>query len=162
MHAHARNLRIFRASMCVKFWFTGNSDCAPKTHIILQEITFFNLVTLSFDLWPWQSNLAKILLGHIPIPKIVFIRQTVQSWECWKTDRQTDTQTGPILLPRPLTREVKIFNCVIVVYQLQGRKARKRSADFKNKGACQFSGITLCANFVEPRLHFRLNIVKQL
>ncbi len=92
-HAHARNLRIFCARMCVKLWFTGNSDSVPNTHIIPQEITLFNLVTLTFDLWPWQSNLAQILSGHIPIPKIVLIRQTVQSWECWKTDRQTDRHT---------------------------------------------------------------------
>ena len=89
----------------MKLWLTGNSDCAPNTHLTPQEITFFNLVTLTFDLWPWISKLAKILSGHISIPKIVFIRRTVQSWECWKTDRKT----GPILLPRPLTREVKIL-----------------------------------------------------
>ncbi len=29
-------------------------------------------------------------LGHISVPKIMFIHQTVQLWECWKTDRHTD------------------------------------------------------------------------
>ncbi len=40
------------------------------------------------------------------------VGQTVYPWESWITDRRTDaqthTQTGPILYPRPLTREGKM------------------------------------------------------
>ncbi len=43
-----------------------------------------------------------------PIPKIKVIGQTARPWKCSYTDRKT----GPIVLPRPLTREV-----IIICYQ---------------------------------------------
>ena len=43
------------------------------------EITFFNLVTLTFDLWPWNSS--KILSRSMPPPNFGSLRQTIQSGE---------------------------------------------------------------------------------
>ena len=58
-----------------------------KTH----HITIFDLVTLTFDLWPWPSNLSGILSRSIPVSNFVTVRQSVQPWECPETDRQTHT-----------------------------------------------------------------------
>ena len=71
----------------------------------------FDLVTWIFDLWPWPSNSSEILSRSIPIWNFVSICQAVWPWERWrtdrrkhgKTDRRTDGNTGPILLPRLLT-----------------------------------------------------------
>ncbi len=71
------------------------------THQKLWKITFFNLVTLTFDLWPWPSNSSEILPRSITKPNFATVCQTVQPWE----HSQTHRQTGPIPYPRPLTRE---------------------------------------------------------
>ncbi len=46
---------------------------------------------------------------HIPRvllhPRVLRRNSTVQSGERWQTDRWTNRQTGPIVYPRPLTRE---------------------------------------------------------
>ena len=57
------------------------------------EITFFNLATLTFDLWPWPLNLAEIISRSFPLPNLVTLGQTVQPWERWLTDTQTHRQT---------------------------------------------------------------------
>ncbi len=55
------------------------------------------------DLWPTTLTYSPNLrAGWTPIPKIKVVGQTVRPWECWQTHRHT----GPILWPRPLTREV--------------------------------------------------------
>ena len=41
------------------------------------EITFLTLVTLTFDLWPWPSNLSKISSRSIPVPNSMTACQTV-------------------------------------------------------------------------------------
>ncbi len=114
-HARAQNLRIFRACLCVKLWFTGNSDCAPNTRITPQEITFFNLVTLTFDNETWP----RYCWGTSPNQKSC---SYIERFSCESAERQTDThthtQTGPILLPRLLTREVIKWGSAIKVWWL--------------------------------------------
>ncbi len=68
------------------------------------KITFFNLVTLTFDLWPWVSNSSEILSRYTPPPILVSVCQTVRLWECSQTGGQMDRRTVPKTLPRPLTR----------------------------------------------------------
>ncbi len=73
----------------------GCQDITPYkcTNINLSEtseITFFNLVSLTFDLWPWPSNSSKILSSSMPPPNIGCVCQTVQPWERSQTDRHTD------------------------------------------------------------------------
>ena len=70
------------------------------------EITFFGLVTLAFDLWPWLLNLADIWSRSTLILIFGSIRQTVQPGQRSQTDRRKHRNTGPILLPRPLMRQV--------------------------------------------------------
>ncbi len=69
-----------------------------STHQKLQNHVFQHG---DLDLWPWPSNSSEILSESTPIPNFGSVRQTVQPRESW----QTHTQTGPILYPRPLTRE---------------------------------------------------------
>ena len=57
------------------------------------KITFFNLVTLSFDLCPWPLNSFEILSMSNPTPNFRSVCQTVQPWESWMTDRQTHGHT---------------------------------------------------------------------
>ncbi len=45
------------------------------------QITFFHLVTLTFDLWPSPSNSFDISQSSIPVPNFVTVRQSVQPWE---------------------------------------------------------------------------------
>ncbi len=57
------------------------------------KITFFNLATLSFDLWPWPSNLSEILSRSTPPPNFWSVCQTVRLWESWQTHTHAYTQT---------------------------------------------------------------------
>ncbi len=41
------------------------------------KIMFFKLATLTFDLWPWPSNLSEILSRSIPPPNFESIRSTL-------------------------------------------------------------------------------------
>ncbi len=41
------------------------------------KITFFNLATLTFDLWPWPLNLSEILSRSTPPPNFESIRSTI-------------------------------------------------------------------------------------
>ncbi len=58
-----------------------------------RKITFFKIATLTFDLWPWPSNLSEVLSKAMFLPNFRSVAQTVQSWERWQTDRQTDAHT---------------------------------------------------------------------
>ncbi len=53
------------------------------------KITFCNLTTLTFDLWPWPSNSSEMLLRYTPTPNYRPVCQRVQTWECWQTNTQT-------------------------------------------------------------------------
>ncbi len=55
------------------------------------EITFFNLVTLTFDLWPWPSNSFEILWRSMPPPNFGSLCQTFQLWERSQTGAHTHT-----------------------------------------------------------------------
>ncbi len=57
------------------------------------KITFFNRMTLTFDLWPWPSNSSERSSRSIPIPNLVTVCQSVQPWECSQTDTHTHRQT---------------------------------------------------------------------
>ena len=74
-----------------------------------EKSRFFNLATLTFDLWPSNSE---ILSRSTPPPNFRSVRQMVQPGERWQTNTHTHThterRTGPILYPRLLTREGKI------------------------------------------------------
>ncbi len=58
------------------------------------EITFSDLVSLTFDLRPWPTILAYPRSGSIFMPKIKVICQTVQTGELGQTHRQADKQTN--------------------------------------------------------------------
>ena len=60
------------------------------SHQRLRKFTFSNMATLTFDPWPWPLNSSKIWPRYIPPPNFRFVLQTVQPWERWQTDRQTD------------------------------------------------------------------------
>ena len=53
----------------------------------------FDLVTLTFALWPWPSNSSEISSRLIPVSNFVTLGQSVQSWECSQTDTHTHRQT---------------------------------------------------------------------
>ncbi len=57
------------------------------------KITFFNMATLNFDLWPWPSNSSETLSRSIMTLNFGSVRQTVRPWECQLTDRHTRTHT---------------------------------------------------------------------
>ena len=50
-------------------------------HVNLSEESFFNVVTLPFDLWPWPFNLSKILSMYISTLKFRSIGQMVLPWQ---------------------------------------------------------------------------------
>ena len=109
---HVTSWRLYRdvtwhhavTSHDVMVWRHMPSFCNDRMYLSeTSEITFFNLATLTFDLWP--LNLAEIISRSFPLPNFVTLGQTVQPWERWLTDTQTHRHTGPILYPRPLTRE---------------------------------------------------------
>ncbi len=54
------------------------------------KVTFFNLVTLTFDLWPWHSNSSEIISRYIRHPNFESICPTVHTGESWQTHRHTD------------------------------------------------------------------------
>ncbi len=70
-------------------WQTGSVIHPSET----SEITFFNLATLTFDLWPWPSNSSEILSRSTPPPNFGSVCQTVQPWERSQTDTRTHTHT---------------------------------------------------------------------
>ncbi len=109
---HVMSWRRTVTSRDVMSWCHMTSGVMTNWLCVIQpsetlEITFFNLATLTFDLWPWPSNSFEILSRSMPPPNFGSVCQTVQPWERWLTDRQTDTHTGPILYPWSLTREGK-------------------------------------------------------
>ncbi len=69
------------------------TECTNINLSETSEITFFNLATLTFDLWPWPLNLAEIISRSFPLPNFVTLGQTVQPWERWLTDTQTHRLT---------------------------------------------------------------------
>ncbi len=74
------------------------------------KITFFNWVTLTFDLWPWPMvlNLSKMSSMSIPVPNFVTVHQSsIGSAMRVLTHRHTQThrQTAPFLEPRPLMQD---------------------------------------------------------
>ncbi len=48
----------------------------------------FDLLTLTFDLWPWLSNFAELSSRSSLIPIFGTVRQTVQQWRGSQTDRR--------------------------------------------------------------------------
>ena len=51
---------------------------------IVLKIHFFDLLTLTFDLWPWYFRPTLILCKLTAMPNFVTLGQLVQSWEYWK------------------------------------------------------------------------------
>ncbi len=60
-----------------------------------QEITFFKMVSLTFDLWlwTWPLNSAEILPKFFPKPNFITLDQTIQRRDSWLTDTQTHIET---------------------------------------------------------------------
>ena len=56
-HVRVQNWRMcvceINATLCLP-----ENDCTPNAQVKLPEITFFYLLTLTFDLWPWPSDMA--------------------------------------------------------------------------------------------------------
>ncbi len=75
------------------WWCTFRWHCMTEQKPLIGKSRFFNLVTFTFDLWPWPSNSAEILSRSLCLPIFVSICQTVQPRERWITDRHTHRQT---------------------------------------------------------------------
>ncbi len=107
------SLRLTPYFLTVTEWLDYNGEQIAHMHNETLENHIFELVTLTLDLWPWPHNSAKNLSQVFPTPSFVTLGQMVQSWERWLTDTHTHThthrQTGPILYPRPLTREGTMY-----------------------------------------------------
>ncbi len=81
---------------------------SESAHINLSEtpkIMFFNMATLTFDLWPWPLYSSEISSKSTPVPNFRSVPQTVWLWERSLTDRRTDGHTRTrdqfyILVPR--------------------------------------------------------------
>ncbi len=58
-----------------------------------QKIWLCDPVTLTFNLWPWPSNVAEIISWSFLTPNFMDLGQTVKPWERWRTDTQTHRQT---------------------------------------------------------------------
>ena len=70
------------------------------------HVFFFKMASLTFDLWPWPSNLSEILSKAMFLPNFRSVSQTVQLWEHWQTHRQTDRHTdGTDFIPSKNGRE---------------------------------------------------------
>ncbi len=61
-------------------------------------------------IWLHSVTSTDVMTSFCDITRRHIIGQDIWPWECWLPDRQmetrTDGNTGPILVPRPLTREV--------------------------------------------------------
>ncbi len=90
-----------------------------------QKITFFKMVTLPFDLWPWLSNLSEILSRAMFLPNCRSVAQTVQPWERWQTDTQTHRRDRFYTLDRWRGRE-KVY-----AFSAWTSKAPKETKDVK-------------------------------
>ncbi len=75
-------------------YMSWESESTQVTPCETLKITFFNLVTLTFDLWPWHLDSSKILARSTPVPNFGCLRQTDQPWECWLTDAHTHRHTA--------------------------------------------------------------------
>ncbi len=64
-------------------WQSEHTQVNPSEN---PKTTFFNLATLTFDLWPWPSNSFEILSTSIPPTNFGSVHQMVQLWERWQTD----------------------------------------------------------------------------
>ncbi len=93
------------------------TECTNINLSETSEITFFNLATLTFDLWPWPLNLAEIISRSFPLPNFVTLGQTVQPWERWLTDTQThrltDRRDRFYTLDRWRGREIRYTACTV-------------------------------------------------
>ena len=68
---------------------TWQSESAKVHPLETLKIRLCDLVTLTFDPWPWPLNLAEIISRSFATPNFVTLGQTVQPWERWLTDTQT-------------------------------------------------------------------------
>ncbi len=55
------------------------------------KITFINMVTLTFDLWPWPSNSSEIWWSLLCVQNVSSIGRTVQPAELKQTQKHTQT-----------------------------------------------------------------------
>ncbi len=80
-------------------------------HHTVEKFTFFNVPTLTIDLWPWTSNSSEGLSRSSLLPNFRSVRQTVHLWERWITDRHTHTHRPDrfYTLDRWRGREKSIF-----------------------------------------------------
>ncbi len=92
-HARAQKLLYARVWNSRHTLFTRDCDYTPNAQVKLPEITFFDLVTLTFDLWPWPSNSFEILSKYTAVPNIGSVGPMVQSWERRQTHTRTHTHT---------------------------------------------------------------------
>ncbi len=63
------------------------------------KITFFIWMTLTFDLWPWPSNLSEMSSRSIPVLNLVTIHQSVPRESVHAlTHKHTDTHTHSVFI----------------------------------------------------------------
>ena len=74
--------------------------------LTLQKPVKSRLWPRDLDLWPWPLNLAEILSRSTQQVSCQYLEQFGSESADELTDTQTDENTGPILLPRPLTWKV--------------------------------------------------------
>ncbi len=87
-HDHCRRLHLHQLL----------PGCCYITTIHLNEKTFFDLVTLTFDLWPWPLNLTQISFHLTYMPKFRSVCLSVRLLE-W--DTHTHRRMMPKLLHPP-------------------------------------------------------------
>ncbi len=110
---------------------TWQSESAQVNPSETPKITFFNLATLTFDLWPWPSNSSEIYLRSIPILNYRSVRETVRSWERQLTDRRTHTEThGTDFIPSTADAGGKNR------WSINTRAFACLSLQFKSRGTC--------------------------
>ncbi len=69
----------------------------------IMEITLFDLVTLTIDLWPWSPNSSEISSRSIPVlDSMTISRSSVRALTYSQWDTRIHTQTGPFLQPHDL------------------------------------------------------------
>ena len=79
----------------VKVTRYGSVQSTQATPLKSLKTAFFNLATLTFNLWPWPSGSSEILSRSILTPnfKVKFLSQSVWLLESLITDTHTHTHT---------------------------------------------------------------------
>ena len=89
-------------------------------------------VSILAQSWQRMSRCQDVMMSRRDVtwhstPSFRYVAQMIQPWERWQTDRHTHRQTGPILYPRPLTREGKIIKTKQALRHIMLATCREKS-----------------------------------